>query len=149
MNRFIFLSLCLNATGVSADDSSQDCMLPDSSVTKDVQQFMTVKSLRITTNPIFDEAEPDTIPLHHFANWLHTNTKAEVIEERLPFKTGDRVSEKELAEAERILRSQPFIRDARVGFSGSCKAQQPVEIEIQTWDNWSMMPTVSFGRKGG
>lgn len=99
--------------------------------------------------PIFDETDPETIFLHRFANWLHINTQTEVISERLPFKAGDKISQDDLSEAERILRGQPFIRDASVTLNKQCKFNQPVKINIQTWDTWSLLPTISFGRKGG
>jgi outer membrane protein assembly factor BamA len=108
-----------------------------------------VGKLNIETNPIFDETAPDTIALHRFANWLHINTKAEVIAERLPFAEGDSITTEDLAEAERIIRSQHYIRDAKVSISGECNEDDPAVVKIQTWDNWSLIPTVSFSHKGG
>ena len=109
----------------------------------------TVAKLAIETNPIFDESAADTIALHRFANWLHINTKAEVIAERMPFTVGDSITPEDLAEAERIIRSQAYIRDARVSISGSCTDEDPAVVTVQTWDNWSLIPTVSFSHKGG
>ena len=108
-----------------------------------------IAKLEIETNPIFDESASDTIALHRFANWLHINTKAKVIAERLPFTVGDEVTTEDLAEAERIIRKQAYIRDAKVSVSGSCTEEDPAVIKIQTWDNWSLIPTVSFSHKGG
>jgi len=49
-----------------------------------------------------------------------------------------------MAELERHLRSRKYLRDAKV------TSDEMVEnITITTWDNWSLMPTISFGRQGG
>ena len=87
--------------------------------------------------------------IQHFATWLHINPAADVIKERLPFSVGDEVGPDKLAEAARIIRGQPYIRDARVSLVTGCQLDDPAEVEIQTWDKWSMIPAVSFDRKGG
>lgn len=108
-----------------------------------------VKKITITNNSIFDVSEQDSMALHYLANWMHINTKKDVILERLPFKEGQELDAQDLLEAERIIRSQAYIRDAKITFKQSCDIAEPTEVEIQTWDNWSLIPTVSFGRKGG
>lgn len=108
-----------------------------------------VEQLHIITHPIFDLNDPDTIWLHRFANWLHIETKPRVIAERLPFSEGDVVSSTDLAEAERIVRRLPYVRDSRVHTVVGCQADAPLIVEVESWDNWSLIPTISFGRKGG
>lgn len=108
-----------------------------------------VAKISITNNTIFDESEDDTMAFHHMANWMHITTKDDVIRERLPFKEGDLLNEDDLLEAERIIRGQAYIRDVKITFKESCDINEQAQIEIQTWDNWSLIPTVSFGRKGG
>lgn len=50
----------------------------------------------------------------------------------------------DMAELERHLRSRKYLRDAKV------TSDETVEnITVTTWDNWSLMPTISFGRQGG
>ncbi|MFT4942086.1 MAG: hypothetical protein ACI88A_005160 [Paraglaciecola sp.] len=147
--------LCLSAWiipyTIAAEIKQVECDTPN---TKNAAELFNIKpvtidALNIIAHPIFDENESDILAIHHFANWLHINTEDEVIKERLPFSVGDSVGEDELAEAERIIRSQPYIRDAKVSLSARCQFDDPTEVEIHTWDNWSMIPTVSFGRKGG
>ena len=108
-----------------------------------------IAKINITTGAIFDSSEQDLMAIHTLANWMHINTKEDVIKERLPFKEGDSLDEDDLLEAERIIRSQAYIRDAKITFKQSCNFNEPAEVEIHTWDNWSLIPTVSFGRKGG
>lgn len=146
----LIAALCsISAGWVQAADF--DCASPDSATlpTPHASRATTIKQLNIITHPIFDENAPDTIALHRFANWLHIVTQPEVIAERLPFSEGDRVDDTDLAEAERIIRAQPYIRDAKVRFVTACDEPQAAIVEVESWDNWSLIPTISFGRKGG
>lgn len=103
--------------------------------------------VNIDTRPIFDESDPDTIALHRLANWMHYETRESVVERLLPFKSGKEITAFELAEAERLLRNESYIRDALVTLSQDCAGK--TQVDVITWDNWSLLPTFSFGRKGG
>jgi len=151
MIKVLYLSVLIVPYSIAAKTQEVGCDMPKANemTTLSDNTSMTIDSLKITSNPIFDENDSDSMAIHHFANWLHTNTAEEVIKERLPFKVGDKVGADELAEAERIIRSQPYIRDAKVFLAPRCQLDDPAEVEIHTWDNWSLIPTVSFGRKGG
>ncbi|MFQ3196979.1 MAG: outer membrane protein assembly factor BamA [Paraglaciecola sp.] len=107
----------------------------------------TVDKINIDTRAIFEESDPDTIALHRFANWMHYDTRKSVVERLLPFKAGGVVSDFELAEAERILRKESYLRDANVTAVRDCDGN--TQVDVTTWDNWSLLPTFSFGRKGG
>jgi hypothetical protein len=149
MNKWLVLFLPLISNPNWAYDRAKDCETSTHEQNLPERFTIPLDGIKIQTNAIFDESDPETIFLHRFANWIHINTQAKVISERLPFKAGDSVSQDELAEAERILRGQPFIRDASVKLSGQCDSDKAREISIQTWDTWSLLPTISFGRKGG
>ena len=102
---------------------------------------------KIIFNPqtIFDESDDDIIFLHRWANAIHIDTKVITLENEANFFINKCTKTfADMAELERHLRSRKFLRDAKVS------ADEDVEnITITTWDNWSLMPTVSFGRKGG
>jgi len=49
-----------------------------------------------------------------------------------------------MAELERFLRKRKYFQNALITADDEQK-----NIRVETWDNWSLMPTVSFGRKGG
>jgi hemolysin activation/secretion protein len=108
-----------------------------------------VERIIIKSAPIFDENAPDTIALHRFANRFHVTTKPWVIEERLTFVPGSTVNEQDLREAEAILRKERYLRDARIRFIPGCEDGQGAIVSVETWDNWSLIPTVSFSRRGG
>ena len=101
----------------------------------------------VTFNPhtIFDESEKGVIFLHRWANAIHIDTKIATLEnESAFFLEKCQKNYADLAELERHLRSRKYIRDAKV------TADEMVEnITVTTWDNWSLMPTISFGRQGG
>ena len=98
-----------------------------------------VAKISISNNTIFDESADGTMVIHYLANWTHITTKSGVIVERLPFKEGDLLDEEDLLEAERIVRSQAYIRDVKITFKENCDINELAQIEIQTWDNWSFI----------
>ncbi|KGJ87984.1 hypothetical protein [Colwellia psychrerythraea] len=101
----------------------------------------------ITFKPqtIFDENEEGISFLHRWANAIHIDTKIMTLENEAHFfikKCTKTLAD--MAELERHLRSRKYLRDAKVSSDTDVK-----NITITTWDNWSLMPTISFGRKGG
>ncbi|MEC4727446.1 hypothetical protein HWQ46_18030 [Shewanella sp. D64] len=107
----------------------------------------------VTSHPIFDESDPDSFFIHDWANYLHINTQESTILYKLTFTEQSIVSQKDIEEAQRNLRSEPYIRDAKISFAErDPDADAPDEGEVvlvETWDNWSLLPTVSVGRSGG
>ena len=102
-------------------------------------------SIEFHPQAIFDEQDQDIIWLHRLANKLHITTKKITLENEAAFFLEKcEKNPEDLAELERHLRARRFIRDARVTINESENS-----IKINTWDNWSLLPTLSFGRKGG
>jgi len=94
---------------------------------------------------IFDVNEDGITFLHRWANAIHIDTKIITLENEATFflnKCNNNFAD--MAELERHLRSRRYLRDAKVSSDDEVE-----NITITTWDNWSLMPTVSFGRKGG
>ena len=108
-----------------------------------------IDSITVDNLSIFDEEADDAFFLHRFANWFHINTRKNVILEQLSVSEGDTVTNKDLEEAERILRSKPFIRDAQIVYPSECLDNTPQPIHVMTWDTWSLLPTIDFGRSSG
>lgn len=94
---------------------------------------------------IFDENEQGFSVVHHWANAIHIDTKKITLENEAAFfieKCDKNFAD--MAELERHLRSRKYLRDAKI------TSDKMVEnITVTTWDNWSLMPTISFGRQGG
>lgn len=94
---------------------------------------------------IFDKDEQGFSVVHRWANAIHVDTKKLTLENEAAFfieKCNKNFAD--MAELERHLRSRKYLRDAKV------TSDEMVEnITVTTWDNWSLMPTISFGRQGG
>lgn len=83
--------------------------------------------------------------MHRWANAIHVDTKILTLENESGFFLDNCVNNyADLAELERHLRSRKYIRDARV-----VGDEMLENVTVTTWDNWSLMPTISFGRQGG
>ena len=108
----------------------------------------TIDRIIIINGDVFDLNNPkENKSLYRFANKIHINTREEVIQEFLLFKSGDTLSMQILAESERILRSQPFIYDATIKTINV--RPDKVDILVKTQDNWSLAPGINLSREGG
>lgn len=121
-----------------------------------VQQEQTPKKIGkiiVVNNPIFDESDPNAFFIHRWANQLHINTKDYVVRGKLTFSENDTVDLKDLNESQRLLRAEPYIRDAKIYIADKdpqSDTDPNVEsVVIETWDNWSLLPTGSFSSSGG
>ena len=103
------------------------------------------QSVTFKPQTIFDESKENTYFFHRWANWLHVTTKKITLENEAAFFLRECLhSEADLEELERHLRSKSYFRDAKVSIDKSSK-----KIIATTWDNWSLLPTINFSRKGG
>lgn len=128
-----------NSTKASTSNQQLDTPLPIADCNEEQPKVL------FKPQTIFDENDEDIIFLHRWANAIHIDTKIITLENEATFflkKCNKNFAD--MAELERHLRSRKYLRDANVS------SDEGVEnITITTWDNWSLMPTVSFGRKGG
>jgi outer membrane protein assembly factor BamA len=118
--------------------------IPDEAPTK-------VGKIVIISHPIFDLSDPDSFFIHRWANYLHINSREDTIKQKLSFIPGDTLTEKELAEAQRLLRYESFIRDANIFVAQkdpNADLTRDDTLVVETWDNWSLLPTVSLSKTG-
>ena len=109
-----------------------------------------VNDIQFVIHPIFDESADDVFFLHQWANTFHINTRESTIRNLLPIQKGSQVDEDSLKEIERLLRVQHFLRDSKIKvLNPKQNKDKSKTIVIETWDNWSLLPTVSLGRSGG
>ncbi|MEH8021530.1 BamA/TamA family outer membrane protein [Rheinheimera metallidurans] len=113
------------------------------------EQNVTIKSITYTANNVFDLTDKHSFWLHEFANYTHTITKESVLEDDLLFQPSDTLRLKDLAETERLLRSRRYIREAEVRITHYCTESNSVIVNVSTWDNWSLLPTLDFSSEGG
>jgi len=107
-----------------------------------------IGEVRIQTDNIFDLADPkEDNPLFRLANAIHIKTRPGVIRRALLFKTGDKVSARQIEETERLLRQNGLLYDVRI--RPVAVHDGVVDVEVRTRDTWSLEPGVSFSRTGG
>jgi outer membrane protein assembly factor BamA len=110
---------------------------------------ITIRSINFTPHNVFDLTDKKTFWLHEFANYTHTITKQSVLEDDLLFHAGALFKRQELDETERLLRSRRYLREAEVRVTHYCADDNSVIVNVATWDNWSLLPTVDFSSEGG
>lgn len=102
------------------------------------------KNTKLIINDVFNLDEKDTLFIHSWANFLHIKTKEKTLfNESAFFLKKCVINQIDIEELERHLRSKKYIRNASV------KQENNDAITVETWDNWSLLPTIDFSRKGG
>ncbi|MBT8100113.1 MAG: hypothetical protein KJO82_10200, partial [Gammaproteobacteria bacterium] len=108
----------------------------------------TVGDIQIVNDNIFDLDDPaENKALYRLANRLHSKTDAEVIARQLLFASGELFDPQKLAESERLLRKTRYIGD--VDIRPVRLNDGIVDILVNTTDDWTLKPSLSFGREGG
>ena len=107
-----------------------------------------VGEVRVRTGDIFDTEDPkEDKLLFRWANALHIQTRASVIERALLFKSGDPLSVALIEETERLLRRARYLYDVQI--RPGAFHDGVVDIDVLTRDTWSLDPGFSAGRSGG
>ncbi len=110
----------------------------------------TIGSIGIRVDNVFDTSNPsEDKPLYRWANRVHRITRPHVIDNILLFEQGEPLTERLLAETERLLRSQPFIADATIVARDFDPASNTANVDVHVRDAWSLEPDLSFSRGGG
>jgi hypothetical protein len=108
----------------------------------------TIERIEIERIPIFDTRKPEEDHwLFRGANRLHIMTRESTIRARLLFREGDAFSRSKIAETERLLRSERFLRDAKISITKVCGHR--LALKVTTQDVWTLIPSINFGRSGG
>ena len=106
-----------------------------------------VDSVEVLRQAVFEDEAAADHTLFRFANRWHVHTREALIRALLLFAEGDFVTERTLAESERLLRAKPFLADARIVAKRRCG--QRVELIVVTRDVWSRLPSIGGTRTGG
>jgi outer membrane protein assembly factor BamA len=107
-----------------------------------------IGEIRINAQNIFDPQDPrERGFLYRWANALHIKTRPNIIEHALLFEKGEKLSVKRIEETERLLRTNAFIYD--VSIQAVAYRDGVVDIEVKTFDTWSLTASVNLSRAGG
>jgi len=135
------LLLSGNAIGQSAGCEAFD-------VATAANSNLTVGAVKVNANDIFDPSiASENEFIHQLGNRLHKQTRREVIERQLLFKTGDKFDLARVEESERLLRQNVYLKSATVTPAEQCG--NTVTILVTTFDHWSLIPKFVFTRTGG
>ncbi|RYY74069.1 MAG: hypothetical protein EOO52_14445 [Gammaproteobacteria bacterium] len=109
-------------------------------------QGKTIRNIRIQQINVFDENDPDeNNRIYRTLNKLHITTREKVIESQLLFKSGDKISYKNVEETARNLRTRKYLTNAHVFPEKVCG--DDVDVVVITQDAWVLEPQVSFSRQ--
>ncbi|MEN3160307.1 BamA/TamA family outer membrane protein [Alkalimonas sp. NCh-2] len=136
---------CLLASAVQASD----CQLLENTDALPERGDIRIRSIDFDASNVFDLNEPGTFWLHRFANYSHIITREDTLQQDLLFAEGDKLSLAELEETERLLRSRRYLREAKVSISHYCSESHQVDVLVESWDNWSLLPKIDFKHEGG
>ncbi|MGD8865989.1 MAG: BamA/TamA family outer membrane protein [Gemmatimonadales bacterium] len=107
-----------------------------------------IASIDIVRRPVFDSSSNGTLSkLYTAANWLHVETREDVVRRELLFQTGDCFDPLLLSESERFLRNFRFIESARV--RAHRRPDGDVDVVVETHDDWSLRLEPRFNLGGG
>ncbi len=138
------ISLCFSPDTQAAESCvaiSQQSQLPAAN--------WRIGQIRFQRNDIFDLNDKHSLWFHRFANDYHVVTTESTLREDLLFQEGDVLDAAILAETERLLRSRRYLRHAEITPVAYCEATGTVDVEVRSWDNWSLLPRISLGHAGG
>ncbi len=129
---------------VAAVPSEGESLAPASPLLADAK----IGRIEIVNNNIFDLDNPEeNNALYRFANTVHFKTRPNVIQNQLLFQSGEPYRVQKLEETERMLRKNRYIGDAEV--VPVRLENGVVDLEVRTRDDWTLKPSLSFGRSGG
>lgn len=107
-----------------------------------------IGDIRISNGDVFDTSDPaESGAFYRIINALHLETRDDVIRRQLLLQSGEPFSADRLAEAERSLRANSFLKSADI--VPVRLTDGAVDLDVVTADTWSLTPSISFSRKGG
>jgi len=119
-----------------------------------------IRAIEIVTYDVFDQPIAGWSAPYDAANRIHTTTREGVIRRELLFASGDVLNPVQLEQTERNLRALPFLRDARIeaisvnddndeADGPQLEAGERVDIRVEVWDIWSLIPRVQLAQIDG
>jgi len=107
-----------------------------------------IREIRVRTASLFAPDDPNFLGLVHAAgNAVHWQTRPEVVRRELLFQQGAPCDPARLAETARVLRAQPYIREAVV--IPVAAPDGGVDVLVETRDEWSLRADIRLGDDGG
>ena len=107
-----------------------------------------IRTIHVETANLFAPGDPDFLGIvHAVGNALHWQTRPEVVRRELLFHEGDPCDPARLAETARVLRAQPYLREAIV--IAVAAPDSGVDVMVETRDDWSLRGSIRIGDNDG
>jgi len=107
-----------------------------------------IGSVDILIGDVFDPSQPNEKHwIGRAANFLHIETREQVVRREIPFQPGDVVNARLVHEAERNLRTFRFLKDARI--EPQVDEDGTVHAVVHTRDAWTLKGSAGFTQVGG
>jgi hypothetical protein len=104
--------------------------------------------IEIRIHDVFDPARPhENHWLGRAANFLHIETREQVVRRELLFRAGEGVNARLIHETERNLRAFQFLKDARI--EARVDEAGAVHAVVHTLDAWTLKVSAGFSQVGG
>lgn len=145
--QLIFATTLLAVSNIAVAQTTTDECLPfDASVAMDAKAI--IGEVTVNANDIFDPTlSGERKFIHRFGNRFHRQTRANVIKQQLLFKSGDAFDLAKIAESERLLRRNDYLKSATITVLEQCG--NAINVNVTTRDHWSFIPKILFKRTGG
>jgi hypothetical protein len=111
------------------------------------EDSLKISKIYIHSKDAFEDAiirTPVERELYRFGNLFHINTRESVIRERLPFGEDSIVTQRDIQETEKNLRSLPYISDAKI--ETKLDSLGNTDLYVETSDNWTFSPQFNIGK---
>jgi hypothetical protein len=105
-----------------------------------------IASIGIESRSVFEDSDNGVMSkFYDAANWLHVETRENVIRRELLFRDGDCFDRLRITESERLLRGFVFIQSAEV--EATRRSNGDYDVEVTTQDEWSLriVPRLELG----
>ncbi len=147
--RFIYSTIFIDPAPLKYDKKP----LSDAQIVKDPNLVFEGKIIRKITITILDpfgysanDTSQESInSLQKLGNSVHILSQKRVVQNRLLFKSYDKVFLAKIRESERLLRTANFINDAKIYINASLPLSDSVDIKIRVQDKWTIDPSISIG----
>ena len=122
--------------------------VPLAALAQDTPGTFQVDSIRYNIGDVFDDSKYHTKYdkwAYDFLNWIHIETREATVKKLLLFSEGETVSDIQVQDAERFLRSQNFFSDASIKITNE---DGKSIATVNTSDNWTLAVPTSIGFSG-
>ena len=105
---------------------------------------ITIETLDPFGYSVTNEKKVPKRKLDKFGNSIHIKTKEITIRNLMLFKKHDKLDSKLVAESERLIRSQRYVREVTIVPVNIPNNKDSIDVKIRVLDSWTLIPTGSL-----